>query len=782
MPLSKLQFRPGINRESTTYSNEGGYYECNKVRFRSGFPEKIGGWVRQSLYTFKGVVHSLLNWVTFAGESLLTVGTNQKYYIEYGGQYFDITPLLGTTDLDTDPISTTSGSKIVTITDATFASTVGSFVTFDGAATVGGLTIDGEYEILSTPSATTYTIAAATAASSTDTGGGSSVTAEYQVPAGGSTYTYGVGWGAGPWGVGGWGEAYTGATTLGTQLLIWSQSTYGEDLIFSPINGPIYYWNTDTTTFARGILLSDKANTLTKPNVTGGVVTFLDDATTITVTDPTGISPGSVIAGTGIDTGTYVTDSYNGGTSVPISAATTNGSSGSYTFSYSGRAVPFQTSFVIVSDLSPFVIALGANPYDPADLTNTFDPLLVRWSDQDNAFEWVPEATNQAGEQRLNNGSYLVCGANTRQEILIWTDTALYSMQYLGPPNYWGFNLLSDNISIASPRSAITVNNMTYWMGTDKFYQYSGRVETLPCTLRQFVFTNINKDQLFQVVCGTNDAYNEIWWHYPTADSRINNRYVIYNYLERIWYYGTMNRTAWLDSPLRQYPMGAFSVQNTYLSADIAADATTIPVLNASSFPTDAASYPRYPTLKIGNEEITYTGINGNTFEGCVRGANNTTAASHLTYTPVEFKIQNQIMNHEYGNDDMSGDEPMALDSYIGSSDFDIGDGHNFGFVWRILPDVTFLNSTAEHPQAILKLYPRQNSGTQYVGDSTSDVELTAVTQAPCPCEAPVESYTGEVFVRLRGRQMKFRLASETLGVAWQMGSMRIDIRPDGRR
>ena len=440
----------------------------------------------------------------------------------------------------------------------------------------------------------------------------------------------------------------------------------------------------------------------------------------------------------------------------------------------------------MVSDLSPFVIAFGANPYDPFDLTNDFDPLLVRWSDQDNAFEWVPETTNQAGEKRLNNGSYIVSAVNTRQEILIWTDAALYSMQYLGPPNVWGFNLLMDNISIASPRSMITVNNISYWMGTDKFYQYSGRVETLPCTMRNFVFNDINQNQLFQVVCGTNDAYNEIWWHYPTTDSHINNRYVIYNYLERIWYYGTMNRTAWLDSPLRQHPMAAFSVQNSYLSTDITAAATTITSTNASSFPTDAASYPRVPTLRIDSEDITYASINGNTFEGCTRGVNGTTAATHTAYTPVEFRVPNQIMNHEIGNDDGSydfeGNTTAPLSAYIGTSDFDIGDGHNFGFVWRILPDVTFLNSDATNPKVILSVYPRLNSGSQYEGTNSPESELTGITYGPCPCEAPIETYTGEVFVRVRGRQMKFRLASDERGVAWQMGSMRLDVRPDGRR
>ena len=441
------------------------------------------------------------------------------------------------------------------------------------------------------------------------------------------------------------------------------------------------------------------------------------------------------------------------------SVATTNG--------YSGSFVPTSTFKMVTSDVQRFGIALGSNPYDPFDANTAFDPLLVRWSDQENVYDWVPTDTNQAGEQRLSQGSGIITGQHTRQEGLIWTDSGLYSMQYLGPPYVWGFQMLMDNISIISPNAAVTVNSVTYWMGIDKFYVYSGRVETLPCTLRQFIFTNLNVSQAYQIVCGTNEGYNEIWWFYPSANSVVNDSYVIYNHLERIWYYGTINRTAWLDSSLKQYPLGNFSIQTSYLGTDISSSVTSITLVNGSS-------YLSAGTITVESEQITYTGISGNTLTGCTRGVNSTTAASHLTYTPVTYNVSNQVIYHENGVDDGTVNPAIAIESYIKSSDFDIGDGHNFGFVWRILPDVTFNGSVSTNPQLMLTVFPRQNSGSDYTSAQSPTVTRTATY--------PVEQYTGQVYTRVRGRQMAFMVSSTALGTTWQLGSPRLDIRPDGRR
>ena len=408
-----------------------------------------------------------------------------------------------------------------------------------------------------------------------------------------------------------------------------------------------------------------------------------------------------VIAGTNLPAGTKVDAAYlTGSTTVPITTTTTGVSSGIYNFSYAGAFVPVATYQVVASSIQEFVIALGANPYSPNDANTAFNPLLVRWSDQANPFQWIPDVTNQSGEYTLTNGSYIMGARATRQEILVWTDSAIYSMQYLGAPYVWGFQILMDNISVISPNCMITVNNVTYWMGRDRFYMYSGRVEVLPCALRQYIFDDINQDQAYQVFAGANEAYNEIWWFYCSTGSNTVDKYVIYNYLDRVWYYGTMSRSAWFQSGSLQYP--------------IAAD---------------------------------YNG---------------------------------RLLNHEDGCDDQSTASPQAIDAFVQSSDFDIGDGHNFGFVWRILPDVNFNGSTTNQPAVTMTVKPRENSGTPY-GSADNPQVQSAQNYTTVP-EYTVQQFTGQVYTRLRGRQMAFRIESTKLGVAWQLGSPRIDIRPDGRR
>ena len=574
MPLSKLQYRPGVYRESTNYANEGGFFDGNKIRFRSGNAEKIGGWINQSTNTFKGVCRALFNYASLVGENLLGVGTNLKYYIENGGAYYDITPIASTVTLPNNPFATTSGSYLVTVTTTSaHNSTIGTYVTLSGVSgggVVNGVTLNGEFEIVSIPSSTSFTIVGAATASSTGSGGGAACTAQFQLAAGNSVYTTGVGYGVAPYGYGGYGSG----TAVGIPLRIWTQDNFNEDLLIAPRQGAIYYWLKDTSSYARAVTLGDATNGVVKFTTTAS---FGSGVTSITVADATGITTGSVVSGTGIPAGTYVTTAYTGGLTVPISSTTSAPSSGSYTFSYAGRHVPHTTMQVLTSSVGNFVFALGSNPYNPFDFAEAFDPLLIRWSDADNPYEWVPNATNQAGEIRVSNGSYLVTAVDNRQEILVWSDTALFSLQYIGPPYAWGLNLILDNISIISPKAAVTAGDgLTYWMGTDKFYIYSGRVDTLPSTVRQFIFSDLNKDQAFQIVSGVNEGFSEVWWFYPSSDSLINDRYVIYNYVDKVWYYGTLNRTAWLDSPLRSYPLASFSLQTTYLDTAINSSQTTI--------------------------------------------------------------------------------------------------------------------------------------------------------------------------------------------------------------
>ena len=618
MPLQKILFKPGVNRENTRYTTEGGWYECDKVRFRQGTPEKIGGWQRISATTFLGVCRSLWNWVTLGSQNLLGVGTHLKFYIENGGAYNDITPLRKpAATLGNNPFATTSGSTTVVVTDATGGFANGAFVTFSGATAVGGLTLNGEFQLTTIGvSASTYSITASSAASSTATGGGAAVVAAYQINPGPEYALPLVGWGAGSWGSGTWG---LGATSV-DPLRIWNQNNFGQNLIFGPRGEGLYYWDANTSLTTRGVLVSSLAG---------------------------------------------------------------------------ASDVPLYQNFLLVSDASRFVIVFGTN-----DITDSIlDPMLIRWSDQEDPVQWTPAPTNQAGSLRLSHGSQIVTAVQTRQEIVVFTDSSAYSLQYLGPPFIWGSQLLGDNLSIMGPNAVTSASGIIYWMGVDKFYSYDGRVQTLNCDLRRFVFQDLNKAQAEQIVAGTNEGFNEVWWFYCSANSVEIDKYVVFNYLENIWYYGTMKRTAWLDSGLADYPI--------------------------------AATYSK------------------------------------------------NIVNHEQGiNNNETGTE-LAIEAYISSSEFDIGDGHNFGFVWRILPDLTFENSantpTGTVPTVTMDLYGLSNSGsgvTSSAGQSVLKGSSYVIT----------EEFTGQIYTRVRGRQMIFKISSNQLNTTWQIGAPRIDIRADGRR
>ena len=745
MPLQKLQFRPGLNREGTDYSNEGGWYDGDKIRFRSGFPEKIGGWTRLSNETFLGLCRSLWNWINIGGSNYLGVGTNLKYYIEYSGDYNDITPIVHTSNAlgaAPGPFTATSGSSTIRITDSSYEPEIGDFIIISGAATLGGnitaAVLNQEYTVSSVISPTVYTIEAKSpttglpvVANGSDTGkGGATVKVEYQYPVGLDVYTFGLGWGAGAW------PTFNTATltnpftcTSPSTTVTVTQTAHGlangDAVYFSSISGNVC--GIASAPFIKAFLITvANANAYTFSTVIGAAPGPVDTYTTSN-NGPTG---GSVTVftpapptrgwgdpagdGVGLQLRLWTNDNYGqdlviaarGGQIAYWENASGVGSRAvllsdlSTTKGFSGAYVPVATNQVVASAIQRFVICVGANSYAVGDPNTPFNPMLVRWSDQENPYEWVPSVTNQSGEFQLSNGSYIMCARNTRQEILIWTDSAIYSMQYLGPPYVWGFQILMDNISIMSPNAAVTVNNVTYWMGADKFYTYSGRVETLPCSLWQYVFNDINKDQGYQVFCGTNEGYSEIWWFYCSGTSTTVDKYVIYNYLERNWYYGTMARTAWLDSGIRQYPM--------------------------------AADY------------------------------------------------NNRILYHESSVDDVAGLDAVPINAYVQSSDFDIGDGHNFGFVWRILPDINFNGSSADNPSVTMTVRPRRNSGAPYgVADNP---RVTSSDNFSTSNVYNIQEFTGQVYTRLRGRQLAFRIESNTLGTQWQLGSPRIDIRNDGRR
>jgi hypothetical protein len=745
MPLQKLQFRPGVNRENTSYSNEGGYYASNKIRFRSGQPEKIGGWaadtgatvsaLKPTTGTLWGVARGMWNWLNLTGYNLLAIGTNLKYYIQNGpnGLVYDVTPLRFTTGAGEATFAATTGSPIITVTDIAHGAQAGDFVTFSGAASLGGnitaTILNAEFQITSYVSSNQYTITASVNATAGDSGnGGSSVVAAYQITTGVDIYSLNVGWGAGTW----------GGIVFGT----------GSNQLNGAINNAVTTITVDSTTAftAAGNILIDSENiSYTSKSSTqflgctrglsgtgsGAAAAHADNAV---VTQSTTFTGWGSPAATGIGIQLRLWSQSNFGEDLifnPRGGALyywANAASAS-TFNrgqYLGPSVTIATksgnittdsscptvaNFVMVSDASRFVLAFGVNDYG----STVQDPLLIRWSDQESFATWFPAVTNQAGSYRLSHGSQIVTAMQTRQEILVLTDSAIYSMQYLGPPYVWSFQIMGDNISIAGPNAIATANNITYWMGTDKFYMYSGRVQTLPSTLREYVFNDINLEQAFQFCAGTNEGYSEVWWQYCSANSSVIDRYVIYNHLENTWYYGdwdnyqsvNQGRTAWLDSSLRSFPM-----------------ATTYGVAGGNS--------------------------------------------------------NAQLLYHESGVDDGTVNPSVPIVAQVTSSDFDIGDGHNFGFVWRLIPDLTFDGSNVNQPTAMFTVLPRANSGAPYGNSNNPEVVSTQNYQNQRTYA--IQEFTQQVYVRIRGRQMAFKVSSTELGVQWQLGVPRIDIRPDGRR
>jgi hypothetical protein len=707
MPLRKLTLKPGVNRENTRYTSENGWYQSDKVRFRQGTPEKIGGWARISAGTFRGICRSLWNWVTLNGLNLLGLGTNLKFYIENGGDYYDITPTKPLVTL-TNPFTTNTatnslGYTTVTVTDAAGGYLNNDFVTFTGASAVGGVTVSGEYQITKV-SSTTYTILVSGTASSSTTGGGT-VYAVYQINTGPELVAPITGWGAGFGGFGPWGIG----TSSAEAIRIWSQTNFGSDLIYAPAGGLIYYWNSAIGTQSATVTI-----TIASPAVVTGTSPLSENTAIILQT--TGALPTGLLVGTTYYVKNVVGLTYNVSATPGGSAITTTGTqSGVHSISPRGialndlsgsstdtlpRSIPTVQQFIFVSDTSRFVFAFGTNDYG----STVQSKMLVRWSDQESLTDWTPAATNQAGSILLSHGSTLVTCLQTRQEIVVWTDSTLYSFQYVGAPTVWQSQILGDNISIAGPNAAAVASGAIYWMGVDKFYKYDGRVQTLRCDLRQFIYGDINLLQADQVFASTNEGFNEVWFFYCSANSNSIDRYVVYNYFEDegrgVWYYGNMARSAWLDSGLRDYPIAA-----TYI---------------------------------------------------------------------------NNVVNHEFGVDDASTATPVPIPALISSSEFDIEDGDRFGFVYRMLPDITFRGSTTANPQATMTLIPMQNSGSGYnnptsiAGSDNAVVVRTATV--------PIEQFTGQVYVRVRGRQMILQLESNQLGCAWQLGSPRIDIRADGRR
>lgn len=638
MAFIKLQFRPGVSRDQTNYSGEGGWWDGDKIRFRSGYPEKIGGWVKTTATTFSGTCRQMWNWITSFTDNFLALGTDTKLYIEVAGTFHDITPF-ATALSGSNTFAVTISLKTVTVTTGTALPSwlvTGEPVLIAGfAAPLGGVPaaeLNGVHTVTVT-GANSFTFTVSTTAASTTSVSGTGYTVRTEIEPGNAYTVAGYGWGTGTWGRSGWGVGST--TPINLPQRDWWIDNFDNDLVANIRNGALYYWERGSTT----------------------------DPSTALATHAELLSTFSTAAG------------------------------------YSADAVPTQVMQILVSQQNKHLIAFGAVPFGSTD-TGDFDPLLIRWASQDAPFQWTPQVTNSSGFLRVSRGSRIVRALPTRQEILVWTDSHLYTLQFLGTTDVFGLQEYADNISIASPRACVTAANITYWMGQDKFYAYTGRIETLPCTVRNYVFQDINFDQADQIVCGTNEEWNEIWWFYPSGNSNWNDRYVVFNHLEKLWYYGTLERTAWLDTPLREWPQAANTTfdQNTQVPA----------------------------------------------------------TAGHL-------------YNHEYGMDA----DGAAMEPYIQSNDFDIGEGDKFMLTRRIIPDISFGGSTAAEPEVTMEIRARNFPGGTYQTDPEDAQRII---------ETSVGVYTGQVFIRARARQMALKLSSDALGVQWQVGSPRLDAREDGTR
>lgn len=696
MPLTKLQFRPGINREVTSYTNEGGWYDCDKVRFRYGFPEKIGGWQKLSSTTFLGTCRALHPWVALSGERYLGVGTHLKYYINEGGGYSDITPIRVTTaagdvtfsavantlngdvtdadvtitlssttgfpsngyikinseiilysnvsgndlqncvraQFDTTATAHTSGDAVtcatITVNDTGHGCNDNDFVTFSGAVTLGDeITADilnQEYQVVHVEDDDTYYITArivSTISSITVSGGLD------ETPVFATTSDSGNGGAS----VVGTYQINTGLNTTvvgsGWGAGTWSRGAWGSAANLLAEGSKLRIWSHDN--FGEDLLFNVR------------------------------------------DGGLYYWDKTNGTSTRGVELSSLAGAN--YT--------PTIAKQVLVSDRDRHVIAFGCDPQNDPGVQ---DPLLIRFSDQESLTEWESTALTTAGDLRLGSGSEIVTAVETRQQVIVFTDSSMYAMQYLGPPFTFGIQLISENTTIAGPLTAVPVEDQIFWMGISEFYMYNGAVQKIPCSVRDYVFDDINVGQFDKVTAAVNSENNEIWWFYPSSSSSENDRYVVYNTLEQVWYYGNLPRTCWIDRGIEQYPIAA---------------------------------------------------------------------------SPDNF-----LYNHEFGFDDGSVSPAGAITAYVSSSPMDMGDGQQFTFLSRLIPDVGFRNSSAPVPLLDITTRVRNYSNGNYLKTVTSQVG----------------DDTEQINLRLRGRQFSIQVQSDDTGVAWRLGSLRYDMRPDGRR
>ena len=666
MPFSALKFKPGINADVTSYSNEGGYVDGNKIRFRSGFPEKIGGWVKHNSNTYQGSARRLHNWVALDGSDYLGVGTHLKYYVEEGSTFNDITPLRVTTSSGDVTFSATNGSTTVTVIDSAHGANENDFVTFSGADSLGGTVtasvLNAEHKIVRLISSNQYTITVSSAANGSDTGsGGSSVVGAYQINTGLNSTVGGTGWGAGQW-------SGTTSGALATQLneaLDDSETAVDVDdeTGMTTANDVILV---DNELMLVSNTADDNTMTVTRAH-SGTAAAEHDDDTLVRLAvgnassdnDFVGWGQASAITVSGAQIRTWSHDNF--GEDLIINPRDgglfywdkSSGLSGravelSATSTYSGeKSVPTIAKQVLVSDQDRHVIAFGCDGLGATSSATqgngTQDPLLIRFSHQESPVDWFPTATNTAGDLRLGGGSEFVQAVETKQQILCFTNKTVHAMKFIGPPFTFGLEELSKNITIMSSKSAIAVDDAVFWMGVDTFYVYAGQTQQLPCTVKDKVFLDFNFEEKDKVHVGLNTEFGEIIWFYPTSGSSDIDAYVVYNYTEKVWYYGTLARDAWLDRGIRDLPLA--------------------------------------------------------------------TGSSYL-------------YNHEIGYDD----DGSAMTSYVESAPMDLGDGDKFVSIKQLIPDVTFAGSTSVNPTVSFTVKAKNYSGATYDQTGSGDTQRSSTS------------------------------------------------------
>ena len=792
MPFTKIAPQAGLFTDGTRYSAEGTWYDSDKVRFRKGFAEKIGGWVKFVLETFSGTARYLHDWVTDSGSKYVGVGTTLKLYVALGNSYYDITPVRTTITLGTDKITTVNATSVVTVdTTSAHGAVQGDYVTIANATATGGIgtsALNTEHRIVAlgepdgTNPTTKFRVVCSAKATSGASGGGSTVTAAFQLNVGLDTYVSASGFGSGTWGRGTWGSA-TGVG-LSNQLRLWSIANFGDDMIANPRQGDIYYWDESVGTGTRAVPLSD----ITRRSLTLGAnpITTSNTSTTITVTDNGGhgagvgdtvtLSGAATVGGltTGqlnaeftvasVPTKTTFTVAVAG--SAASSTATGGGSSVAAVYTAGIYYTPVAATQIIMSDVARHVVAIGCNPIG----STTINPLFVRWSSSENAAQWQPLSTNSAGGQELSACSEIIGALMTRQEILIWTDCGIVSMRYIGSPFYFSFNEVAKGMSMISPNAAVSAAGKIFFMDRGAFYTYTGSAQRLACPVLSTVFDDFDIGQSHKVVGSSNTDFSEIIWLYPSeSGTGENDRYVIYNYDENIWYVGSLVRGTWSHAATKDYPL-ASSIRKKTLDGALTTNTSSTEnvsvedvdhglAVNDKIILSNVSTVGGLSSVLLNNEHtvVTITDLDNYTFTI----ADTATAESDGGGDEIQAIYPNYLYNHEFGHDD----DGSAMTAYIQTADIDLGEGDQFWFLNRIIPDIQFRDADSGNEVTV------SLNGHNYPGESLSEI-----------ASADITSSTDQAFIRGRARQVSMKVQSSGAGYGWRVGYVRLDGRTDGRR